>query len=317
MGLLFDRKQPQQQPPPCSPCPGRRRSSTSFSAGTSTSFGGGSSSFSLAPRPNYQRQHQHHQQHHHRGLHHHAATTSSFGIGWSVGLNVERLEKLLCESIPAHLENATERKSLVARFKGLASRCRRRQPSSSSRVEVELDEAAAYMSAFLNGSISNSQETASSSSCILLPATLLVDLHSSIGLIREEIHGNTKAAIGSYVKALWILRRRSKAAVASQCQRQQQPQQQQQQRKRQQQQRSSRSLLPQSQSLLRDDKNTNDDCDLQQMAVLLYRLANSYGRLGDYDQMQQLMQQAQQAYYTYNSNSNNNNQNYNHSSPTS
>jgi tetratricopeptide (TPR) repeat protein len=173
---------------------------------------------------------------------------------------VASLEKLLCESIPPYLDNAAEKTRIISKFKGLASRCKKNNNNKKKQKSegaasplAELDEAAVYMSAFLNSS--------QNSRCCL-SATLLADFHSSIGLIRE-MHGDTQAAMDSYVKALWILRRRRSSG--------------------------------------QDARHGGDDdvsivADLQQVAVIMYRLANLHGRMGDYDQMQELMQQAQ-VYY--------------------
>lgn len=123
MERLYRSQHKKQQQRPSSPCPGRRRSSASLSSST----GGGSRSFSLQ----LQHHRDHHDHDHHRGLY--AAPTSSFGIGWSVGLNVESVEKLLCESIPLYLDNVEEKRSLTSRFKGLASRCKKRSRQANSK----------------------------------------------------------------------------------------------------------------------------------------------------------------------------------------
>jgi hypothetical protein len=108
---------------------------------------------------------------------------------------------------------------------------------------------------------------------------LLADLHSSIGLIRE-IHGNTRAAIDSYIKALWILHRRQPRQPSS---------------------------LLETDHHDHDHNDNGDDAlvlgsaaaataNLNQMAVIMYRMANAHGRMGNYDQMQELMQLAQSFY---------------------
>jgi tetratricopeptide (TPR) repeat protein len=110
--------------------------------------------------------------------------TSTF----SVGLDPDHLERLLCQSL-VQLTRDAELVALFSDFKGLGDRCHLK---GLQRCQDELNNAATMLTMSLSNAFSRD-----------LPAQLILEVHSAIGLIREA-HGQHASAIQSYLKAFWV-----------------------------------------------------------------------------------------------------------------
>jgi tetratricopeptide (TPR) repeat protein len=110
--------------------------------------------------------------------------TSTF----SVGLDPDHLERLLCQSL-VQLTRDAELVALLSDFKGLGARCHLK---GLQGCQDELNNAATMLTMSLSNTFSRD-----------LPAQLVLEVHSAIGLIREA-HGQHASAIQSYLKAFWV-----------------------------------------------------------------------------------------------------------------
>jgi tetratricopeptide (TPR) repeat protein len=110
--------------------------------------------------------------------------TSTF----SVGLDPDHLERLLCQSL---LQRTRDVKlvALLSGFKGLGARC---HSKGLQRCIDELNNAATMLTMSLSSAFSRD-----------LPTHLVLEVHSAIGLIRET-QGQHASAIQSYLKAFWV-----------------------------------------------------------------------------------------------------------------
>lgn len=117
--------------------------------------------------------------------------TSSYRKGsnraLSVGLQLEKLEQLLCETSRSYCENNVLVQQIRHQFIGLADRKRQ---SSKELSHNELGDIIDTLKEILNSSPS-------------LPPSLVFHFHSTIGLLRQK-RGETDTAAHSFMKALWI-----------------------------------------------------------------------------------------------------------------
>ena len=179
---------------------------------------------------------------------------NSHRSAWNVGLNVEKLEHLLCVTLPQVMSEDDEANvsSLETdQFRNLAEICRQKDDVS----RAALTEASEWIRFFLTNLNQPENDRR-------LAPELTAELHSYIGLIRE-IRGDTMSAIQSYTKALWLLNRAKAALERS-------------------------SFTTQSKS----DKNVEEHLG-RQLAKAMYRLGGAYGRLGEYTKMQELIDRAE------------------------
>ena len=105
----------------------------------------------------------------------------------NVGLQIEKLEILLCETSKEFCESDTRVQQICTHFSGLAAR---KHFSNKELSRVELGEIVDMLKEILNTSPR-------------LPAQLVAYIHSTIGLIRQ-LRGENECAIHSFMKALWI-----------------------------------------------------------------------------------------------------------------
>jgi hypothetical protein len=105
----------------------------------------------------------------------------------SVGLQIEKLEILLCETSIEYCENDTLVQQIRVHFSGLAAR---KHFSNKELSREELGEIVDTLKEILNTSPR-------------LPAQLVAYIHSTIGLVRQ-LRGDNKCAIHAFMKALWI-----------------------------------------------------------------------------------------------------------------
>jgi tetratricopeptide (TPR) repeat protein len=107
---------------------------------------------------------------------------------FSVGLDPDHLEQLLCQSLLQRTRDA-ELVALLSDFKGLGARCH----SKGLQCCIdELNNAATMLTMSLSSAFSRD-----------LPAQLVLEVHSAIGLIREA-QGQHASAIQSYLRAFWV-----------------------------------------------------------------------------------------------------------------
>lgn len=104
----------------------------------------------------------------------------------SVGLQIEKLEILLCETSIEYCENDTLVQQIRVHFSGLAAR----QFSNKELSREELGEIVDTLKEILNPPPR-------------LPAQLVAYIRSTIGLVRQ-LRGDNKCAIHAFMKALWI-----------------------------------------------------------------------------------------------------------------
>jgi tetratricopeptide (TPR) repeat protein len=116
--------------------------------------------------------------------------TSTF----SVGLDPNDLERLLCQVLLRRTTNA-ELVALLSEFEGLGDRC---QLQGLERCQDELNNAATMLAISLSTS-----DHASPADTAALPAQLVFEVHSAIGLIGEA-QGHYTSAIESYLRAFWV-----------------------------------------------------------------------------------------------------------------
>jgi len=187
---------------------------------------------------------------------------------------VEKLERLLCDTIPAYLmavaraggnadidlDMDMNMDDIKDQFRNLAERCREKSDKSREALAEASDWMATFLSSSQSSRSSNNNNKRHSSSSTP-PPELTAELHSYIGLI-QEIRGDTTAAVQSYTKALWLLHRAS---------------------------------LSLANNYLNNNSNepTLDRHLSKKMAQALYRLGAAYGRLGDYTTMQALTDRAE------------------------
>jgi tetratricopeptide (TPR) repeat protein len=105
---------------------------------------------------------------------------------FSVGLDPNRLERLLCQALLRRTKDA-ELVALISDFEGLGARCHSQGLES---CQDELNNAATML-------------TISLSSSPALPAQLVLEVHSAIGLIHEA-QGQYTSAIQSHLRAFWV-----------------------------------------------------------------------------------------------------------------
>jgi tetratricopeptide (TPR) repeat protein len=105
---------------------------------------------------------------------------------FSVGLDPNRLERLLCQALLRRTKDA-ELVALISDFEGLGARCHSRGVES---CQDELNNAATILTIALSASPA-------------LPAQLVIEVHSAIGLIHEA-HGQYTSAIQSHLRAFWV-----------------------------------------------------------------------------------------------------------------
>jgi tetratricopeptide (TPR) repeat protein len=108
--------------------------------------------------------------------------TSTF----SVGLDPDQLERLLCQDLLRGTEDA-ELVALISEFEGLGARCHLR---GLEGCQEELNNAATMLAISLSASPA-------------LPPQLVFEVHSAIGLICET-QGRYASAIQSYLRAFWV-----------------------------------------------------------------------------------------------------------------
>ncbi len=101
--------------------------------------------------------------------------TSTF----SVGLDPDRLERLLCQTLLRHTKDV-KLVALISEFEGLGARC---HSQGREHCQHDLNNAATMLAISLSSAFS-----------IYLPAQLVLEVHSTIGLIREA-HGQHASAI--------------------------------------------------------------------------------------------------------------------------
>jgi tetratricopeptide (TPR) repeat protein len=104
----------------------------------------------------------------------------------SVGLDPDELERLLCQTLLRFTRDA-ELVALISEFEGLGARCHLQGLES---CQDELNNAATVLVISLSASPA-------------LPAQLVLEVHSAIGLIREA-QGQYTSAIQSYLRAFWV-----------------------------------------------------------------------------------------------------------------
>lgn len=104
----------------------------------------------------------------------------------SVGLQLEKLEALLCETSLDYCENDDLVQHIRARFLGLAAR----NTSNSDLSRQELGEIVDSLKEILNTSPR-------------LSPKLVAYIHSTIGLVRQ-LRGEHDASVHSLMKALWV-----------------------------------------------------------------------------------------------------------------
>jgi tetratricopeptide (TPR) repeat protein len=109
--------------------------------------------------------------------------TSTF----SVGLDPDQLERLLCRSLLRRTKDA-EHVVLISEFEGLGDRC---HLQGLEGCQDELNNAATMLAI----SLSNASPA--------LPAQLVFEVHSAIGLICEA-QGHYTSAIQSHLRAFWV-----------------------------------------------------------------------------------------------------------------
>jgi hypothetical protein len=105
----------------------------------------------------------------------------------NAGLNLGALEQMLCSTIPKVTGNITG-----LQFQGIATRC---SETNDNVSKEELLAVADWLGDFLGDS--SSQQ---------LPAGILSDIHSFIGLIRQ-LNGEFISSQRAYVSAAWIAQR--------------------------------------------------------------------------------------------------------------
>jgi tetratricopeptide (TPR) repeat protein len=105
---------------------------------------------------------------------------------FSVGLDPDRLERLLCHALLRRTKDA-ELVALISDFEGLGARCHSQGLES---CQDELNNVSTMLSISL-------------STLPALPAQLVLEVHSAIGLIHEE-QGQYTSAIQSHLKAFWV-----------------------------------------------------------------------------------------------------------------
>ena len=105
---------------------------------------------------------------------------------FSVSLDPDRLERLLCQDLLRRTKDA-ELLALISDFEGLGARCHSHGLES---CQDELNNAATMLSISLSTSPA-------------LPAQLVLEVHSTIGLIHEA-QGQYTSAIQSLLKAFWV-----------------------------------------------------------------------------------------------------------------
>jgi tetratricopeptide (TPR) repeat protein len=110
--------------------------------------------------------------------------TSAF----SAGLDPDRLERLLCQTLLRHTKDA-ELVALISEFEGLGARC---HSQGLERCQNDLNNAATMLAISLSSAFSRQ-----------LPAQLVLEVHSAIGLIREA-QGQHASAIQSHLRAFWV-----------------------------------------------------------------------------------------------------------------
>jgi tetratricopeptide (TPR) repeat protein len=110
--------------------------------------------------------------------------TSQSSTEWSVGLKLEHLEDMLCQTIPKLVGGQAG-----WHYAGLASRS---QSSDWNVCKAELSCASEWLRTVLDGRFSEQ-----------LSSSEVAEIHSFIGLI-QEVHGNYDSACKSHVKALWV-----------------------------------------------------------------------------------------------------------------
>lgn len=103
-----------------------------------------------------------------------------------VGLDPDQLERLLCQAFFRHTKDV-ELVALVSEFEGIGARCHSQGLGS---CQDELNNAATMLVISLSASPA-------------LPAQLVLDVHSAIGLIREA-QGQYTSAIQWYLRAFWV-----------------------------------------------------------------------------------------------------------------
>jgi tetratricopeptide (TPR) repeat protein len=116
----------------------------------------------------------------------------SKAAAFGVGLDVDRLEQLLCHTLLRYT-NDVDLVTLISKFEGLAARCHLQGLES---CHDELINAATMLAISLSASP-------------VLPALIVYEVHSAIGLIREA-QGQYTCAIQSYLKAFWVASATSK-----------------------------------------------------------------------------------------------------------
>lgn len=106
----------------------------------------------------------------------------------SVGLQLDQLERLLCETSRDYCESSTLITQIRQKFRGLAVR---NHFSNAELSREELSEIADVLTEILNDSPH-------------LSRLLVASVHSTIGLVRLLL-GELDFAINSFMKALWIM----------------------------------------------------------------------------------------------------------------
>jgi tetratricopeptide (TPR) repeat protein len=108
--------------------------------------------------------------------------TSTF----SVGLDTDHIERLLCQSLLRRTKDA-ELVALISEFEGLGARC---HSQGLENCQDELNNASTMLAICLDA-------------LPALPAQIVLQVHSAIGLIYEA-QGQYNSAIQSYLRAFWV-----------------------------------------------------------------------------------------------------------------
>jgi tetratricopeptide (TPR) repeat protein len=107
----------------------------------------------------------------------------------SVGLQLEKLEELLCETTQDYCDDSALVSEIRSKYEGLLSRTHH----SDQHVGLTLEE--------LGEIIDTLKDVLNSSP--RLPPPQVACVHSTIGLVRQ-LRGEKQSAINSFMKALWI-----------------------------------------------------------------------------------------------------------------